>query len=195
MADEKKIKDEENAGEANDGDETMRGDEAANEDGMTVEENKKPAGKIKADYEDKYKRALADYQNLLKRTAEEKSECARFANENLLMEILPVYDNLKLALKHANGLGDEGGKDNGIEKGIELVLRQFKSVLEVEGVKEIEIAGKKYDHAVMEAIGHKETDDKKLDGMVAEELKPGYTLNGRVIIPARVAVYEFKHNM
>ncbi|MFA6107106.1 MAG: nucleotide exchange factor GrpE [Patescibacteria group bacterium] len=193
MMDDKKIKDEENAGEANDGDEATRGDEAANEDGMTVEENEKPAGKIKPDYEDKYKRALADYQNLLKRTAEEKSECARYANENLLMEILPVYDNLKLALKHANCSGEKvEKKDNSIEKGIEYVTRQFKSVLEMEGVKEIETAGKKYDHAVMEAMSHKETDDKKLDGMVAEELRPGYTLNGRVIIPARVVVYEFK---
>ncbi|MFA6394070.1 MAG: nucleotide exchange factor GrpE [Patescibacteria group bacterium] len=194
MADEKKIKkdaeDEKNIEEGIGEIESTR--EGVTGNGMAEDEKK--FADAKPDYEDKYKRALADYQNLLKRTAEEKKECARYANENLLLEILPVYDNLKLALKHAACAEENGGekKDNGIEKGIEHVIRQFKNILEAEGIKEIETAGKKYDHAVMEAIGHKATDDKARDGLVAENLKPGYTLNGRVIIPARVIVFECK---
>ncbi|MFA6389990.1 MAG: nucleotide exchange factor GrpE, partial [Patescibacteria group bacterium] len=156
----------------------------------------------KHDFEHKYKRALADYQNLLKRTAEEKSECAKYASENLIQAILPVYDNLKLALMHSNGAKDgsdekNSGKDgagNGgqIEEGLKMVLRQFKNILEEEGVKEIETAGKPYDPHAMEAMGHTATNDKKMDGIVAEELKPGYRLKGKVIVPARVKVFEFK---
>ncbi len=51
--------------------------------------------------EEKYKRALADYQNLVKQTAKEKMEFAKYANELLLTEMLPVYDHLKIALRHA----------------------------------------------------------------------------------------------
>lgn len=154
----------------------------------------------KKDYEELYKRALADYQNLLKRTAEEKIDCAKYANERLIQEILPVYDNMKLALMHSNGGKDAGAGDkkdgagNGgqVEEGIKLVLRQFKNILEEEGLSEIETVGKTYDHNSMEAMGYTETDDKKKDGIVAEELKPGYKLKGKVIVPARVKVYEFK---
>ncbi|MDP2736642.1 MAG: nucleotide exchange factor GrpE, partial [bacterium] len=52
------------------------------------------------DWQNLYKRALADYQNLLKQTAKEKMEFAVYANENMLREILPVYDNLKMAMEH-----------------------------------------------------------------------------------------------
>ncbi|PIT94229.1 nucleotide exchange factor GrpE, partial [Candidatus Falkowbacteria bacterium CG10_big_fil_rev_8_21_14_0_10_43_11] len=54
------------------------------------------------DLEYKWKRALADYQNLQKETAKEKVEFIKFANSNLLMEILPVYENLRTSLAHAD---------------------------------------------------------------------------------------------
>jgi len=145
--------------------------------------------------ENKYKRALADYQNLLKQTALEKQEFVRFANSNLLEEIIPVYDHLKLALKHANcAPAEETGKNtgNGVEEGLKFVLKQFKQILEDNGISEIETIGKEYDHNTMEAADKKATDDKGLEGKVAEEVKAGYVLNGKVIVPARVIVYEYE---
>ena len=139
------------------------------------------------DYENLYKRALADYQNLLKQTAKEKMEFAVYANENMLREILPVYDNLKLAIKHH---GD--GQEDEWLKGIEHVVKQFRNVLEKIGVEEIEVKDKKFDHNLMEALQSEETEDKKLDGQVAQKIKAGYKLNGKVIEPAKVVVYKLK---
>jgi molecular chaperone GrpE len=127
--------------------------------------------------EDRYKRALADYQNLQKRSIEEKNDFAKYANENLLHEILPIYDNLKISLLHIN----EEANQNGWAEGIKYVIKQFKEVLKNAGVEEIETEGKKFDINTMEAIEGKGEKVKK-------EIKPGYKLNGKVIIAAKVSL-------
>jgi len=129
------------------------------------------------DFEHKYKRALADYQNLVKQTAKEKQEFVKFANEQFLHEILPVYDNLKLALIHAKSMPNNAN----IKDGVKYVIKQFKDVLSAAGVEEIETVGKKFDHHTMEAVEGK--GDK-----VVKEVKPGYKLRGKVIVAAKVVV-------
>ncbi len=144
-------------------------------------------------YEEKYKRALADYQNLLKRTAIEKQEFAKYANEGLLHEILPVYDNLKMSLAHA----DTDAEKNGWLEGVQYVVKQFKEVLEKMGVEEIKTIGEKFDHHTMEAIDPSAgsgqapsagsgQEEKGNGDIVEKEVKPGYKLNGKMIIPAKV---------
>jgi molecular chaperone GrpE len=127
--------------------------------------------------EGKYKRSLADYQNLLKRTAEEKKEFAKYANEQIVMEILPVYDNLKESLKHIS----KDAQENAWAEGIKFVVKQFKDALANIGVQEIEAEGKNFDPTKMEAIEGKGESVKKV-------VKEGYELNGRVIVPARVVL-------
>ena len=125
--------------------------------------------------DNKYKRALADYQNLLKRTNEEKQEFAKYANEQLILELLPVYDNLKVSLAHI----DEAAQNNGWAEGIKYVVKQFKDALTNLGVAEIKTKGEKFDPLAMEAVEGK-------GGKVKQELKSGYKLNGKIIIPAKV---------
>jgi molecular chaperone GrpE len=125
--------------------------------------------------EHKYKRALADYQNLLKRTTIEKREFTKFANEQMLVEILPVFDNLKMSLTHA----DKEASKNGWLEGIRHVVKQFRGVLNDFGIEEIKTVGERFDHNTMDAIAGKGEKVKK-------EIKPGYKLNGKVIIPAKV---------
>ncbi len=128
-------------------------------------------------WEHMHKRALADYQNLLKQTAKEKEEFAKYALSDFLFDILPVYDHLKMSLA---GLKDEEAKNPWVE-GVKYVLKQFKDVLLARGVEEIETLGQKFDHQTMEA----------LDGsgeIVKQEVMPGYKLNGKVIRPAKVIV-------
>jgi len=127
------------------------------------------------DYKNLYQRALADYQNLLKRTSKEKQDFMRYANEQLLFEIVPVYDNLKISFAHV----DKTAKDNGWAEGLKYVIKQFKDVLYNIGIEEIKTKGEKFDPYTMEAIEGK---GKK----VKKEIKPGYRLNGKVIIPAKV---------
>ncbi|MFH0956020.1 MAG: nucleotide exchange factor GrpE [Candidatus Falkowbacteria bacterium] len=148
-------------------------------------------------YQDRYKRALADYQNLLKQTAKEKMEFAIYTNEQMLKEILPVYDHLKMAIEHHNGESNDDWF-----KGVEHVVKQFKDVLEKIGVEEIlvsteasgKVKDKKFDHNLMDAIKSEETEDESLDGLVAKQVKAGYKLNGKVIEPAKVIVYKIKNN-
>ncbi|MBU2007799.1 nucleotide exchange factor GrpE [Patescibacteria group bacterium] len=142
-------------------------------------------------FEAKYKRAIADYQNLLKQTAREKMEFAIYANEQMLKEILPVYDHLKMAIEHCQG-GENKSSDDWLE-GVKHVIKQFKDVLEKNGVEEVKIIDKKFDHNTMEAISNKETNENKLDGLVARQIKAGYKLNGKIIEAAKVAVYKVKY--
>jgi molecular chaperone GrpE len=141
----------------------------------------------KENFENKYKRALADYHNLMKQTAKEKYEFSRFANEAMIHKIIPVYDNLKMSILHHNK------KDNDAwQEGVQYVIKQFKNILEESGVEEIKTIGEIFDHNIMEAINTEPTEEKEKDGVVAKEIKAGYILNGKVIIPARVVVYKVK---
>ncbi|NCQ16341.1 nucleotide exchange factor GrpE [Candidatus Falkowbacteria bacterium] len=158
---------------------------------VEVDGKKKPRFEFIAendnDWQKKYLRALADYQNLLKQTAREKMEFTVFANEQMLKEILPVYDHLKLAIEHHNGESTDDWL-----KGVEHVVKQFKDALVKVGVEEIKVKEEKFDHNLMEAIGSEETEDKSLDGKVAKQVKAGYRLNGKVIEAAKVIVYKVK---
>lgn len=128
-------------------------------------------------FEHQYKRALADYQNLIKQQAKEKEEFVRYALNDFLQDVLPVYDHLKLSLK---GL-DEKNSDNPWVEGVRHVLKQFKELLTSRGVEEIKTTGEKFDHDIMEAMGGQ-------GELVKEELSPGYKLRGKLIRAAKVIV-------
>lgn len=136
-------------------------------------------------FESKYLRALADYQNLSKQHLKDKQDFARYANEGLLQDFIPVYDYLKMSLAHAE-IGSQW------LEGVKHVLNQFKKALEDNGVTEIVTRDAPFDHATMEAVSNEETEDETKDGLVAKELKAGYVLNGKVIVPARVVVYKLR---
>ena len=128
-------------------------------------------------YENKYLRAMADYQNLLKQGIKDREEFVKYALSNFLEEILPAYDHLKMSL---NGLKDDDHKNPWVE-GVKHVLKQFKDILETKGIEEIKTIGEKFDHETMEA----------LDGsgeIVKQEVMAGYKLNGKVIRHAKVIV-------
>ena len=138
--------------------------------------------------ENKYKRALADQQNLEKQHQKDRSHYIKYANEQLLLTILPIYDNLKLAYKHFNLDNPSTWLD-----GLKYILKQFKDTLGQENITEIETNNQPFNHHSMEAVETIETDNKEQDNIVAEEIRPGYRLADRVIIPARVKVYHYKH--
>ncbi|HNQ45315.1 MAG TPA: nucleotide exchange factor GrpE [bacterium] len=144
-----------------------------------------------SDYQEldnKYKRALADQQNLEKQHQKDRSHYIKYANEQLLLTILPIYNNLKLAYKHFNLDNPSSWLD-----GLKYIINQFKDILKQENVIEIETNNQPFNHHYMEAVEIIETDNKEQDNMVAEEIRPGYKLADRVIMPARVRVYHYKH--
>jgi len=129
------------------------------------------------DFEHQYKLALADYQNLLKQSVKDKADFAKYALNDFLQELLPVYDHLKMSISAL----PKDEKDSAWVKGVEYVLKQFKDLLESRGVVEIKTVGENFDHNLMEAL---EGEGEK----VIKEIMPGYTLNGRVIRAAKVVV-------
>ncbi len=127
------------------------------------------------DANDKYMRALAEQQNLVKRQASEKEEFIKYANQEIILEFLSVYDHLRMSIDFLPA--EE--KDNAWVKGVEMTIKQFKDLLNVNGVEEIKTVGEKFDPNTMEAT--EGTGEK-----VAKEIMAGYKLNGKVIRAARV---------
>lgn len=137
--------------------------------------------------ENKYKRALADYQNLLKQTAKEKDEFAKYANEKLLSDLLPAFNQLDSAL-------NINEKDEEFYKGIKLLAKLIMDIFIKMGVVKIKTIGEKFDHNTMLALKTVPTDDKTKDEIVVEEYAPGFLYNDKLITTASVAVYKYKEN-
>jgi len=134
-------------------------------------------------HQDLYLRALAEMDNLRKRTQREKEDLSKFANENILREILPVIDNLERAVEHAE---QENGTGSLLE-GVRMTLTQFSQVLTRFGVEPVIALGLPFDPAVHQAIGQLETGDYPVN-TVAQEMQKGYLLNDRLLRPALVMV-------
>ncbi len=116
-----------------------------------------------------WKRERADFINYKKEESDRISSLAKFANEGLILNFLPVLDNLLLAQSHIN------------DTGLLQVIKQFQDLLAKEGIEEIEVLGKPFDPNIMEAVeGEGET--------VLEEVMRGYTIHGKLIRPAKVRV-------
>jgi molecular chaperone GrpE len=133
--------------------------------------------------QDRLLRLHAEFENFKKRTAREKAEFLKFAHEGLILDVLPVLDNLERALRSARA---EAGSSPLIE-GIEMIVRLFRNVLDKAGVKAIEAIGQPFDPAVHQAVAQADADADG-DPVVAEEVQKGYTIEGRVLRPAMVKV-------
>lgn len=123
-----------------------------------------------------WKRALADYQNLVKRVEADKKEFVKYATANLLGKLLPVLDILEMAAGHSQ------------DAGVKMAVGQFQDTLQSEGLEAIEPkVGEVFDHLTHECI---ETLPGEPDNTVAEVLSKGYKIGDFVIRPARVKVFK-----
>lgn len=123
---------------------------------------------------EKYLRALADYQNLQKQTESWREEFVQYASGSLVKKLLEVLDDLEKAQDH---LQDEG---------LNLIIGKLENILREEGVKELEVLDKEYDPATAEVIS---TEPGEEDHKVIKVLQKGYILKGKVIRPAKVVVW------
>jgi len=146
-----------------------------------LEEQKQLA---QSNYE-KFLRAYAELENYKKRVEKERSEHFKYANEDLLRDMLPLIDNLYRAIEHASSEGDDNPK--ALAEGVRLTLAEFMRVLEKHGVEAIESVGKPFDPNLHEAMLQVETEDHE-PLTIVEEFQKGYRLKGRLLRPARVSV-------
>lgn len=133
-----------------------------------------------ADLQGKYLRAVADYQNLRRRSEEERREYARYTLAALVINYLPVLDDLDRALDSV----DADIAERQWVEGVRMVERKFRGVLEASGVRGIEAEGVAFDPAVHEAISYAPGPE----GKVVAVVQPGYTLDEKVVRPAQVVV-------
>jgi molecular chaperone GrpE len=135
-----------------------------------------------AELNDKYLRLYAEFENYRKRVQREKDDLVKYSNEDILYHLLPVMDNLEMALKHSADSVSEG-----LVKGVEITLREFQRVTEKFGLVPIPATGKPFDPSVHHAMSQVERTDME-DKTVVEEFRKGYMLSGKVLRPSLVAV-------
>jgi len=134
---------------------------------------------------DKYVRAHAEFENVRKRLEKEKGDFIKYANEGLLLEFLPIIDNLEMAEKHIK----EAKDFDAVREGVDMIQLQIQKFLKDIGLERVKTVGEKFDPHLHEAVETEESKDKD-DGLIVSELKPGYSLNGRLLRPASVKIVK-----
>lgn len=125
----------------------------------------------------------AEFENFKRRTEKRYREALEYAAEPLLRELLPVLDNLERAVEHAVESGPAG--HDALLEGLGHVIQQFRSVLQVHGVEPVAADGERFDPGVHEAMAQVPGEE---NGRVGGVFEKGYTLKGRLLRPAKVAV-------
>jgi molecular chaperone GrpE len=135
---------------------------------------------------DKWLRLHAEFENFKKRMQKEKADLLKFGNENLLRALLPVLDNLNRAIEH----GKNAKENSPLLDGVEMVQKEFLTILERFGVKPIQAVGEVFDPEKHEAISQAESDLES--NRVISAVQNGYFYHDRLLRPARVIVSKGK---
>src|SRR6266508_4061552 len=135
-----------------------------------------------AEYLDHLQRLKAEFENYRKRVVKEQTRALEYAAEGVVRRLLEVVDEFQLALMAAGAKPDF----DRFLRGVELVYAKLSDILHEEGLAPIEARGKPFDPELHEAL--MQTDEGEGEAYVADVLRPGYTLKGRVLRPAGVRV-------
>jgi molecular chaperone GrpE len=176
---------------ANDFNETenMAGDVAAESEA----EELKPSGdateqlmsQVK-EWQEKYIRLSADFDNFRKRTMREKMELIKTASEDTLVSILPVIDDFERAIKAMENVSEVGP----VKEGVELIYSKFKETLSQKGLKPIDALSQEFNTDLHEAITKIPAPEESLKGKVVDVIQKGYVLHDKVVRFAKVVVGE-----
>jgi molecular chaperone GrpE len=140
---------------------------------------------VNVDFKDKYLRAHADYQNLVRETNTRRAEWAQMSEVQVLEAFIPVFDNFKKAAAHQPTEDSSAWKNWGM--GIGFIQKQFADVLKQFGVEEMQTIGQMFDPTRHEAVEEEVNEDVEMN-TVLREIEQGYIKNGKVIKPAKVVV-------
>lgn len=143
-----------------------------------IKKQLKSCEKERGEYLAGWQRAKADLINYKKEQEQKNSDIFKFANENFIIELLPVLDSFELALKHSTNRA--GGYE-----GIKHLHNQLLQILKSNGLEEIKAVGEKFNPEFHESVG--EIKGKK-SGIIVEEVQKGYKLNNKVIRPSKVKI-------
>lgn len=151
-------------------------------------ESLKKAAEEKEAFYDKYLRMSAELENTKKRLEKDKADSIKYANTSIVLEFLPILDNLEIAEKHIK----EAKDFKAVQEGVDIIQAQIQRFLKDIGVEKVKAAGEKFDPHLHEVV---EVDEaaSAADDVIVEELKPGYRLNGMLLRPAMVKIAKKKN--
>lgn len=170
-------------------DDSVVAEENAAEAVKKLREKLKKAEAEKQEYLTGWQRVKADMVNARKRDEEERKEFTRYANANLIEELLPVLESFDMAMGNKEAWEKA---DKNWRIGVEYIYSQLRKVLENNGLVEINPLNEKFDHAKHEAVSYEPVNDQKLDHVIIGVIQKGYSLNGKVMKVPKVKVGEFK---
>lgn len=134
---------------------------------------------------DQLLRTMADFQNFRKRTQQEQGLIRQYATESLVMTLLPVMDNFERTVQAA----EKGAPVDSLIAGVKATEKQFRFIIEQQGVTKIKSVGQPYDSDLHEALATVPSDKYPSDTVVTE-IEPGYKMGDKVIRHAKVQVAQ-----
>lgn len=149
-----------------------------------LREELKQAKKERDEYLDSLQRMKADYVNAKRRFEEDKKAVVQYAAESIVLELLPIVDSLEAALAHEEGSASEAGIKN--------IKNQLVKLLEQSGAVAFDPTGQPFDPVMHEPVETVAVKDESEDNVVTKVHQKGYTLHGRTVRPARVAVGHYQ---
>jgi molecular chaperone GrpE len=165
-------------------DDSVVGEESAQETIKNLREKLKKALAEKQEYLTGWQKDKADFINSRKRDAESQKEFIKYTNESLISELLPVLDSFNMAM----GNKEVWEKvDKNWRTGVEYIANQLKKVLENNGLTEVDPIGQKFDPMRDEAI-----EDGKESDIITTVVQKGYSLNGKIVKAPKVKVGQKK---
>lgn len=159
---------------------TTKEEPTSEEEPESLEEALAEAKQKVEQYLANWQRTQADFVNYKRRSEQEREEIGKFANNQLILSLLPVLDDLERAFE---SITPQVARFKWVE-GIRLIERKLQSALEAQGLSQIKALGEPFDPNLHEATMH----SKGEEGMVVQELQKGYMLHDRVIRPSIVVV-------
>lgn len=167
-----------------DEEETVPGDagETANSERPDEEEPEGP-GESSEEIQDRYLRLYAEFENYKKVAAKQRAELLKYANEHIMSDLLTVIDHLEMALQHASGDDLQAS----LTEGVEITLKELRSILEKHGLSYIETNDKPFDPNIHHAMSQIDTEDVDEDTVV-KEFRKGYMYKERVLRAPLVGV-------
>jgi molecular chaperone GrpE len=148
-----------------------------------LEQELKIVQQSKDEYYNRLLRTQADFENFRRRNRQEMEQLSIYAGEELLKKILPVIDSLERAVNCFTETTDSSSW----QEGVQLTLKQFKNILQSEGLEPIPAMGSSFDPQVHEAVFQEESEEVELPTVVAE-LQKGYKYKNKLLRPALVKV-------
>ena len=138
-----------------------------------------------AEHWERLLRTAADFDNFRKRAARERQELQDYAQQALLLRLIPVLDSFEAALAAMNSRDAQSVEK--LQQGVQLVWQQLRAVLQDVGLTEVDATGQPFDPALHEAMAMEERSDLP-EGQVVRQLRKGYRLRDRLLRPAGVVV-------